>query len=128
MENQMAIEDGDAVASVQMTREEAVVWDVLRMCRGRALAILGPEIETLTGIGYKRIQKIINDLRCHHAKLIGSGTCGYYLPQTREEMKAVTHYIRDRAIAALYTVSRIEHTSAEEIFHQGRMEFERVVK
>ena len=106
-----------------MTGEERAVWSVLSMCRGRELAILGPEIEELTGIRYKRVQKVINDLRCHHAKMIGSGTCGYYLPQTPEEMEAVIHYIRDRAIAALYTLSKIKNTSMEEIFQQLRVEF-----
>lgn len=108
-----------------MTGEERAVWDVLRMCRGRELAILGPEIEALTGIGYKRVQKIINDLRCRHEKLIGSGTFGYYLPQTREELDQVIHYIGDRAIMALYTLSRIKRTSLEEVFHQARMEYEK---
>ena len=106
-----------------MTPDESAVWDVLRMCKGRVMAILGPEIEDLTGIRYKRVQKIINDLRCHHSRLIGSGTCGYYLPQTPEEMDAVIHYIRDRAVMALYTLSKIKKTSMEEIMHQIRMEF-----
>ncbi len=108
-----------------MTAEEQAVWNVLSMCRGRALAILGPEIETLTEIRYKHIQKIINDLRCHHAKLIGSGTFGYYLPQTREEMDAVTRYIGDRAIMALYTLSKLKKISIEEICHQARLEYDK---
>ena len=86
-----------------MTDEESAVWAVLSMCRGRSMAILRPGIEELTGIGYKRVQKIICDLRCHHAKLIGSGTCGYYLPQSAEEMDAVMHYIKGRALMALRT-------------------------
>ena len=117
-ENQIRIDYADP----EMTPEETAVWAVLSMCRGKALAILGPEIEALTGIGYKRVQKIINDLRCHHAKLIGSGTCGYYLPQTREEMDAVEHYIRDRAIVALNTYRALKKISVEEILHQLRME------
>ena len=108
-----------------MTEDETAVWAVLCMCRGRSMAILGPEIEALTGIGYKRVQKIINDLRCHHAKLIGSGTCGYYIPQTAEEMDAVIRYIGDRAIMALYTLSRIKRTSIETVFGQAVMEFKR---
>jgi len=108
-----------------MTPEERAVWNVLCMCRGRELAILGPEIERLTGIGYKRIQKVINGLRCHHAKLIGSGTRGYYIPQTPAEMDAVVHYIQDRALAALYTLSKIKKTSMEEILQQMRMVFEK---
>jgi hypothetical protein len=106
-----------------MTRDEQLVWDVLRMCKGKPLAILGPEIEALTSIPYKRVQKIINDLRCHHARLIGSGTCGYYLPQTRQEMDEVTRYIRHRAIMALYTVSRLMKTSMQEVYGQAVIEF-----
>lgn len=106
----------------EMTAEEAAVWAVLCMCRGRAMAILGPEIEDLTGIGYKRVQKVINDLRCHHGKFIGSGTCGYYLPQTREEWEHVKRYIRGRAVMALRTYGRLLRMSTEEIFQQIRAE------
>jgi hypothetical protein len=113
-------------AAPRMTPEEREVWNVLSMCRGRALAILGPEIEALTGISYKRVQKVINDLRCHHAKLIGSGTCGYYIPQTPTEMDAVIHYIEGRAIMALYTLSKIKKTSIEDVFGQARMKYGKV--
>jgi len=106
-----------------MTDEEKAVWSVLCMCRGRELAILGPDIEELTGIRYKQVQKIINGLRCHHDKLIGSGTMGYYIPQTPEELDAVCHYIKGRAIMALRTWGRVKKISAEEIFQQLRAEF-----
>ena len=109
----------------RMTPEEVRVWDVLRMCRGRTMAILGPEIEELTGIRYKHVQKIVNDLRCHHAKLIGSSTRGYYLPQTREEIEAVEHYIKGRAIVALATWGKLKKLTPEEILHQLRMEFQK---
>lgn len=108
-----------------MTPEEQAVWSVLSMCRGRAMAILGPEIEALTGIRYKQVQKIINDLRCHHAKLIGSGTCGYYMPRTQAEMDDVEHYIRGRAIVALATWARLKRLTPEQILHQLRIEFEK---
>lgn len=106
-----------------MTEEEQAVWSVLSMCRGKDMAILGPEIEDLTGIGYKRVQKVINDLRCHHEKLIGSGTMGYYLPRTAEELDAIGHYIKGRAIMALRTWGKIKKMSDEEIFQQLRVEF-----
>lgn len=105
-----------------MTPDEDAVWSVLRMCKGKSLAILGPEIEELTGIGYKRIQKIINDLRGHHHRLIGSGTCGYYLPQTSEELDDVEHYIKDRAIKALVTWGNLRRMSKDEMLQQLRLE------
>ncbi|MEK6744272.1 MAG: hypothetical protein AABZ15_11700 [Nitrospirota bacterium] len=109
----------------QMTSEETAVWNVLRMCKGRELAILGPDIEDLTGIRYKQVQKVINGLRCHHMKLIGSGTFGYYLPQTREEMDAVTHYISHRAIMALHTISKLRKLSMDEVYGQAKIVYER---
>lgn len=121
MQNQTTLD----LSAPVMTPEEEAVWSVLRMCKGKDLAILGPEIEDLTGIGYKRIQKIINDLRCHHAKLIGSGTRGYYLPQTHEEMDAVTWYIRHRAIMALDTVSHLMKLSLDEVYGQAKIEYEK---
>src|SRR5574341_582036 len=104
----------------ELTAEELLVWDVMRTRRGKAAAILGPEIEARTGIRYKQVQKIINTLRCHHQKLIGSGTFGYYIPETDQEVKDATYYLRHRAIMALVTASKIQRTSIEEIFHQAR--------
>ncbi len=108
-----------------MTPEEQAVWNVLSMCRGREMAILGPDIADLTRIKYKQVQKVINDLRCHHEKLIGSGTCGYYIPTTPKELEAVEHYIKGRALMALRTYGKIKRISLEEIFKQLRVELEK---
>jgi hypothetical protein len=109
-----------------MTVDEQKVWQVLCTCRGRNMAILGPEIEALTEIKYKQVQKIIAGLVCHHGKMIGSGTCGYYIPITVQEYSDATYYIRHRAIVALDRVSKMQHVSLEEIFNQSVLEFENV--
>jgi hypothetical protein len=107
-----------------MTEEEKRVWQVLATCRGRAMAILGPEISDLTGIGYKRVQKIISGLVCHHGKPIGSGTCGYYIPMTMEEDEDAAYYLRHRAIVALDRASKRQRTSLENVYHQAVLEYE----
>jgi hypothetical protein len=112
------------IAENRMTEEEKTVWQVLATCRGRGMAILGMELEALTGIGYKRVQKIISGLECHHGKFIGSGTCGYFIPETQEEAAASLRYLRRRAIVALYRASIRQKASLEDIFHQARIEFE----
>ncbi len=89
------------------------------------MAILGPEIEELTGIKYKQIQHIISHLVCDHKKLIGSGTMGYYIPETPQEVKDATHYLRHRAIVALYRASEMQRASIEDVFGQARMEYEK---
>ncbi len=109
----------------QMTVEEAKVWDVLRDRRGKALAIKGPEIEARTGILYKQVQRIVSTLICHHRKLIGSGTCGYFIPETQDELRQATYYLRHRAIVALVRDSRLRNISLEEVFGQAKMEFEK---
>jgi hypothetical protein len=111
------------VESAIMTEEEKQVWQVLATCRGRAMAILGPEIADLTGLGYKRVQKIVSDLVCHHAKPIGSGTCGYYIPVTAQEDEDAAYYLRHRAIVALYRAARRQATSLEAVYHQAVLEF-----
>ena len=108
---------------ILMTEDEQRVWQVLTTCRGRCMAILGPEIEQLTGIPYKRIQAIISGLVCHHGKLIGSGTCGYYLPVTVREMDQATWYLRHRAIVALHRASEFQRSSLEEVFGQAVFEY-----
>lgn len=111
-----------------MTPEETRVWEVLRHCRGKGAAILGPRIAERTGIPYKRVQKIVSDLVCHHRKLIGSGTMGYYMPITEDEVKDATHYLRHRAIVALHRASEMQRTSLDEVYGQAKMEYEAVAK
>lgn len=109
---------------VKMTEDEEKVWQVLATCRGRGMAILGPEIEQLTGISYKHVQRIISGLVCHHGKLIGSGTFGYFIPVTVKESEDAAYYLRHRAIVALDRASKYQRTSIEVVFGQARMEFE----
>jgi hypothetical protein len=118
--NQMRIEYREA----ELTAEEREVWAVLSMCRGRELAILGPEIEALTGIRYKQIQKIVSHLVCDHNKPIGSGTVGYYIPQTIQEREDAAYYLRHRAIVALYRAGAMQKATIESVLYQARMEFE----
>jgi hypothetical protein len=90
------------------------------------MAILGPEVAELTGIGYKRVQKIISDLVCHHGKPVGSGTCGYYIPVTPQEDEDAAYYLRHRAIVALYRASLRQRASLEAVYQQAVLEFEGV--
>ena len=108
-----------------MTNEEQQVWQVLATCRGREMAILGPEIEQITGIRYKQIQRLISQLICHHGKLIGSSVFGYYIPCTQKEAEASARYLRDRAIVALYRAAALQRTSLDEVYGQARLEFEK---
>ncbi len=110
---------------IMMTDEERAVWQVLATCRGRGMAILGPEIEELTGIKYKQIQKIISSLVCHHGKPIGSGTCGYYIPVTEQEDADAAYYLRHRAMVALYRASVRQRISLDQVYGQARMEFDK---
>ena len=119
-QNQIIIDLSDPL----MTPEEESVWDVLRHCRGKAGAILGPTIAERTRIGYKRVQKIVSDLVCHHRKLIGSGTMGYYIPVNDDEVKDAAHYLRHRAIVALHRASEMQRTSLDEVYGQAKIEYE----
>lgn len=110
---------------ILMTEDEERVWQVLSTCRGRDMAILGPEIEELTGIKYKQVQKVISGLVCHHGKLIGSGTFGYFIPVTREENEAAGYYVRHRAIVALYRESQRQKTSLDQVYGQAKIEFDK---
>jgi hypothetical protein len=109
----------------EMTPEEVLVWEALRFHRGKARAVLGPMIAERTRISYKQVQKIISGLVCHHKKLIGSGTCGYYIPETDEEVKDAAHYLRHRALVALHRASEMQRTSLDEVYGQAKMEWEK---
>jgi hypothetical protein len=56
---------------------------------------------------------------------IGSGTCGYYLPQTIREREDAAHYLRHRAIVALYRAGAMQRATIESVLMQARLEFEK---
>ena len=105
-----------------LTLEENAVLQALGQHRGKGAAIVGREIETITGVEYDRLRAVISHLVNDHGHLIASGPKGYYIPETPEEIGEATRSLRHRGISILVRAARLQKTSVEEIFKQSRLE------
>ena len=107
-----------------LTYEEEMIWEAIKLHRGKDDPILGPVIAEITKIDYDRVRQTIAHLINHHGYLIASSSKGYYVPQTAEEIFEATKSLRHRGIMILMRAAKLSKVSLEEIFHQGRMEFD----
>lgn len=104
-----------------MTREESLVWEIVREHRGKDAAILGPMVSAQVGIPYDTVRATISGLINHHGKLIGSYSRGYYVIVDPVEVDEVYRSLRHRGIAILFRASRIKKISIVEVFGQGEL-------
>jgi hypothetical protein len=108
-----------------LDREEEAVWMAMQARRGKGNEIGGRDIARKTGLEYDRVREVIAHLVTGHHRLIGSNSRGYYVPVTAQEVSEVTRSLRHRGIMILVRAARLQKTSLEEIFHQGRLELEK---
>ena len=109
-----------------LTDEEQRVWQSVSERAGRPQAILGPRIAELARVDYDTARQIIAHLVNDHGMLIASCSRGYYIPETPEEILDATKSLRHRAIMILLRASKLQKTSLEAVFHQGRLELNTV--
>jgi len=107
-----------------LTKKERVVWEIVKAHRGRENAIIGPVIAQLTGLKYDEVRHIISHLVNERHCLIASCSRGYYIPITPEEIDHATKSLRHRGIMILMRAARLQRKSLEEVFGQGKLEFE----
>ncbi len=107
-----------------LSKEEQAVWNIIREHRGKGNEVLGTVIAGILGTDYDRVRMAVGRLRRKRGKLIGSNAEGYYIPVTKDELIEYTRSMRHRALVILWTVSLQVGASMEEIFHQGRIEFD----
>jgi len=108
----------------ELTKEERMVWEIVRQHRGRENAILGPVIAQMTGLKYDEVRHIISHLVNEHGCFIASCSRGYYIPVTAEESEQATKSLRHRGIMILMRAARLQKKSLEEVFGQGKLEYE----
>ena len=73
------------------------------------------------------VRDTIRHLIMEHNILIASAVAppaGFYLPETKEEVEVATRSLRHRGIMILIRAAKLQKLTLEEIFHQGRLEFE----
>jgi hypothetical protein len=106
--------------------EEAPVWRIIREHRGRGSAIKVDQIAWQTGLKDQRVRETVAHLVIEHGKIIGSATsppAGYYVIVDAEELRAHIKSLRHRGIMCLVRASKLSQQSIEDIFKQGRIEF-----
>jgi hypothetical protein len=108
----------------ELTKEERMVWEIIQNHKGKENAVLGYLISSMTGIKYDEVRQIISHLVNEHHCLIASCSRGYYIPVTPEEIEHATKSLRHRGIMILMRAARLQKTSLEAVFNQGRLEFE----
>jgi len=112
----------------QMTQEEKAVWRCIKDHRGKGSEILGAQIAARTGIDYTTVRAIIAHLINHKGRNIASNSKGYYVPVTPDEIREATRSLRHRGIMILWRASRLTGNSLEDVFNQGRIEFQQKVE
>ena len=109
-----------------LDEEEAPVWKIIRELRGRESAVKVDQIAWQTGLKAQRVREVVAHLIIEHGKIIGSATSqppGYYVIVDAEELRAHIKSLRHRGIMCLVRASKLSKQSIEDIFKQGRSEF-----
>jgi len=109
--------------------EEFRVWEVVRRHRGPESAIKVSDLAWRTGLKDQRVRELVSDLVVKHGKLIGSRTGnppGYYIITDRRELEEHVRSLRHRGIACLVRAAALSRQSIEDIFRQGRLDFDGV--
>jgi hypothetical protein len=123
MPEQTSIDFTDRKAPM-LTDDERRVWWAISDHAGKEEAILGARVADLAQVDYDTVRAIISHLVNFHGYLIASCSRGYYVPVTPEEIAAATRSLRHRGIMILRRAARLQNSSLEEVFHQGRLELE----
>lgn len=110
-----------------LTDEEFSVWQIIERHKGRENAVKVDSVAWQARLNGKEVREIVNHLIMEHGKLIGSVTGtppGYYIITNTEELKKHIKSLRHRGIAILSRAAALSKTSIEDIFGQGRLEYE----
>jgi hypothetical protein len=108
-----------------LTLEEIRAKEILEHHRGRANALQVRHFAQLVGVDERRAQILVKHLVEDHGVLIGSAVTrpfGYYIPETPEEVRAVTAQLYHRIASLAVRIARIKRISVEEVYGQMRLD------
>jgi len=110
---------------IEMTDEERAVYGLLG--RGRAYAISARNLSERTGLSDRQIRETIRILIMERGILVASEVNdppGFYIAETPDEIVNATRRLRHRGIMILVRAARLQKSSLELVFNQGRLELE----
>lgn len=108
-----------------MTKDERAVLALIQ--RGRENAISMSALAEAVEISTRELQDVIKHLIEDHGVLIASATGrfhGYFYPASEAEYKAAVDQLRHRIISLARRIRAIDRQAFEDIFGQGRMDWE----
>ncbi len=108
-----------------MTAEEAAVYCLLQS--GRASALSSRDLADRTGLSDVRIRQAVRNLIMERGILIASAVDdppGFFIAETPDEIITATKSLRHRGIMILVRAARLQKSSLELVFNQGRLEIE----
>ncbi len=112
---------------IGLSSEEASVWNIIKNHKGKENAVKVDTVALYTGLKDKEVREIVSGLVRQHSKLIASSTAnppGFYVITDEQELKAHIRSLRHRGIMCLVRAAALSNTSIEEIFGQGKFEYE----
>lgn len=110
---------------LNLSHEESKVYDLLQI--GRAYAISAREISERTGMSDVQIRQTVRRLIMERGVLVASAVDdppGFFLAETPDEIITATRSLRHRGIMILVRAARLQKSSLELVFNQGRLELE----
>lgn len=110
---------------LELTDEERAVYGLLR--HGRARATSAREIAERTGMGDVQVRQTVRSLIMDRGILVASATDdppGFFIAVTPDEIINATRGLRHRGIMILVRAARLQKSSLELVFNQGRLELE----
>lgn len=117
--------DPSAPPGPTMMSDEQMVWFFLRRRRGRDHAISVSELSDKTSIEDVSVRAIVKGLIEEHHKLIGSATSppvGFYIIETREELRVVCNSLKGRALSILYRMSVLKRCGIRRLLKDLELE------
>ena len=108
-----------------LTREERAVYGLLQS--GRANALSARNLSERTGLSDREVRQTIRSLVMERGILVASAVDdhpGFFIAETPEEIITATRSLRHRGIMILVRVARLQKSSLELVFNQGKLELE----
>ncbi len=111
---------------LKLTTDEAAVYSLLG--NGRTRAVTARTLSERTGLNDVQVRQTIRDLIMEHGILVASAVDdppGFFIARTPDEIISATKSLRHRGIMILVRAARLQKSSLEMVFNQGRLELGR---
>ena len=110
---------------LKLSDEERAVYSLLET--GRANAMSARDIAERTGLSDVQVRQTVRSLIMERGFLVASAVDdppGFFIAETPDEIITATRSLRHRGIMILVRAARLQKSSLEMVFNQGRLELE----